>query len=72
VEPAQRATHPELTTMALGILSISAMSDEPGRLFSGAGVTVAKRRSRLRLESIEALECSKPWDKGVIPCPDEN
>ena len=47
--------------MALDILSIPAMSVEPERLFSGAGITVTERRNRLGAESIEALECLKSW-----------
>ena len=47
--------------MALDILSIPAMSAEPERLFSRAGITVTERRNRLGAESIEALECLKSW-----------
>jgi hAT family C-terminal dimerisation region len=61
LEPTQRATYPNLSIMALDILSIPAMSAEPERLFSGAGITVTERRNRLGTESIEALECLKPW-----------
>jgi len=64
MEPAQRATYPNLAIMALDILSIPAMSDEPERLFSGAGITITERRNRLGVESIEALECLKSWYKG--------
>jgi hypothetical protein len=56
----------------LDMLSIPAMSDEPERLFSGAGVTITERRNRLGVESIEALECLKSWNKGGIPWADEN
>ena len=64
MEPAQRATYPNLAIMALDLLSIPAMSAEPERLFSGAGVTITERRNRLGAESIEALECLKSWYKG--------
>ena len=61
MEPTQRATYPNLSVMALDILSIPAMSTEPERLFSGAGITVTERRNRLDAETIEALECLKSW-----------
>jgi hypothetical protein len=61
LESTQRATYPNLSVMALDILSIPAMSAEPERLFSGAGITVTERRNRLGAESIEALECLKSW-----------
>lgn len=59
MEPTQRATYPNLSVMALDILSIPAMSAEPERLFSGAGITVTERRNRLNAETIEVLECLK-------------
>lgn len=64
MEAAQRATYPNLAVMALDMLSIPAMSDEPERLFSGAAITVTERRNKLGVESIEALECLKSWYRG--------
>ena len=61
MEPTQRVTYPNLSIMALDLLSIPAMSAEPERLFSGAGITVTERRNRLNSESIKALECLKSW-----------
>ena len=61
MEPTQRATYPNLPIMALDILSIPAMAAEPERLFSGVGVIVMERRNRLSAETIEVLECLKPW-----------
>jgi hypothetical protein len=58
--------------MALDILSIPAISNEPERLFSRARVTITERRNRLGVELIEALECLKSWNKGGIPWADEN
>ena len=72
IEPAQRATYPNLAVMSLDLLSIPAMSDEPERLFSGASITITERRNRLGVESIEALECLKSWFKGGIAWADEN
>ena len=64
MEPAQRATYPKLAVMALDILSIPAMSGEPIHLFSSAALTITERRNRLRVESVEALECLKSWYRG--------
>ena len=67
LEPTQRKSYPNLSIMALDILSIPAMSAEPERLFSGAKITITDRRNRLGIESIEAIECLKSWlGKGSI------
>jgi hypothetical protein len=50
-----------LSKLAVNILSIPAMSAEPERLFSGAGITITDRRNRLGSDVIEALECLKSW-----------
>jgi len=59
MEPAQRATYPNMAVMALDIPSIPAMSAEPECLFSGAALIITERRNRLGVESVEALECLK-------------
>jgi hypothetical protein len=51
--------YPNLSRMAVDILSIPAMSAEPERLFSGAKITITDRRNRLGSDMIEALECLK-------------
>jgi hypothetical protein len=61
LEPTQRKTYPNLSLMALDLLSIPAMSAEPERLFSSAKITITDRRNRLGIESIEAVECLKSW-----------
>jgi hypothetical protein len=61
LEPTQRKTFPNLSIMALDVLSIPAMSAEPERLFSGAKITITDRRNRLGIKSIEAIECLKSW-----------
>ncbi len=45
--------------MALDILSIPTMSTDPERLFSGAKITISDRRNRLRIVTIQAIECLK-------------
>ena len=47
--------------MAIDIYSIPAMSSEPERVFSGAKHTISDQRMRLKIESIELLECLKSW-----------
>ena len=37
------------------------MSAEPERVFSGAKRTVSDSRGKLQSETIEILECLKPW-----------
>jgi hypothetical protein len=61
LEPTQRKTYPNLSKMALDILSIPSMSTEPERLFSDAGITITDRRNCLGIESIQAIECFKLW-----------
>ena len=55
--------YPNLTCMALNVLSVPAMSDEPERLFSSAGLTLTDRRNRAGIDFIEALEQLKSWYK---------
>ena len=47
--------------MAIDILSIPAMSDEPERVFSGARRTISWERMQLGREIIEKVECLKSW-----------
>ncbi|ODQ73394.1 hypothetical protein LIPSTDRAFT_3717, partial [Lipomyces starkeyi NRRL Y-11557] len=61
LEPTQRKSYPELSIMALDVLSIPAMSAEPERLFSSAKITITDRRNRLGIDTIEAIECLKSW-----------
>jgi hypothetical protein len=43
LEPTQQSTFPNLSRMAIDILSIPAMSAEPERLFSSAKITITDR-----------------------------
>jgi len=52
--------------MAIDILSIPPMSDEPERVFSGARRTVSWDRGQMELETIERRECLKHWKKSGI------
>jgi hypothetical protein len=57
----QQGQYPALGTMAIDILSIPGMSDEPERVFSGARRTTTDFRGSLKPSSIEMLECIKSW-----------
>ena len=59
----QRQAFPALSQMAIDILSISPMSDEPERVFSGARRTISWDRAKLGGENIEKTECLKHWNK---------
>ena len=63
LEPTQQKNYPNLSRMALDVLSIPAMSADPERLFSGAKITISNRRNRLGILTVEALECLKSWLK---------
>jgi len=52
--------------MAIDILSIPAMSDEPERVFSGAHCTISWERMQLGAENIERAECLKSWHRSRI------
>ena len=52
--------------MAIDILSILAMSDEPERVFSRARRTVSWERGQLGAETIEMTKCLKHWKKSGI------
>jgi hypothetical protein len=52
--------------MAINILSIPAMSDEPERVFLGARRTISWERAQLGAENIERVECSKYWKRSGI------
>ncbi|KIW05497.1 uncharacterized protein PV09_03380 [Verruconis gallopava] len=52
--------------MALDMLSIPAMSDEPERLFSRLGHMVTKHRNHLKPQTIQATQCLQSWAKAKI------
>ena len=52
--------------MAIDILSIPPMSDEPERVFSGARRTVSWDRGQIEPETIEMRECLKHWKRSGI------
>ena len=62
----QRKRWPRLSYMAIDILSIPAMSDEPERVFSGARRTISWDRAQLGAENLEKAECLKHWKRSRI------
>ena len=61
LEPEQRTRYPLLSKMAIDIYSISVMSSEAERVFSGVKYTVSDSRGSLKSETIELLKCLKSW-----------
>jgi hypothetical protein len=55
--------YPNLSKLALDILSIPVMSAEPERLFSATKLTISDQRNQLGMKMIEALACLKSWYK---------
>ena len=66
LRPAGRRRSSDGYRMAIDILSIPAMSDEPERVFSGARRTISWDRAQLSAENIEKLECLKCWMRSGI------
>jgi hypothetical protein len=62
----QQQRWPRLSQMAIDLLSIPAMSDEPERVFSGARRTISWDRMQLGRENIEKIECLKSWMRNNI------
>jgi hypothetical protein len=63
----KRKRWPRLAQMALDLLSIPAMSAEPERIFSLAGLMVVANRGRLLSDIIGASMCLSSWERmGII------
>jgi hAT family protein len=63
LEKTQQVSYPNLSKMALDILSIPAMSADPECLFSSAKLLITDLRNKLGIDIIEAFECLKSWYK---------
>ncbi|TKA54703.1 hypothetical protein B0A49_13065 [Cryomyces minteri] len=61
LHPERREAFPNLSCMAIDILSIPAMSAEAERIFSGARRTISWERARLGAANVERTECLKSW-----------
>ncbi|KAH7464982.1 hypothetical protein FOMA001_g17010 [Fusarium oxysporum f. sp. matthiolae] len=62
----QRIEYPRLHQMAIDILSVPAMSDDPERVFSCARRTISWDRARLSTDTIEKLQCLSNWVKNDL------
>lgn len=63
LEKTQQQSYPNLSRMALDMLSIPAMAADPERLFSSAKLVISDLRNKLGIDIIEAFECLKSWYK---------
>jgi hypothetical protein len=63
LEETQQKLYPNLSKMALDILSIPAISTKPERLFSGAKISLTDCQNRIGDDLLQALECLKSWHK---------
>jgi hypothetical protein len=63
LEPIQQKNYPNLSKMALDILSIPTMLADPKHLFSSAKIIISNHWNRLGIYTLEALECLKSWLK---------
>ena len=59
-------TYPYLSKMACDILSIMSSSVPVDRLFSSAGLIMAKNRYSLNEDTMEALVCINAWSKSSL------
>jgi hypothetical protein len=69
LELAQRRRFPNLSLMAIDILSIAPMSAETERLFSRAKLTVTDQRGSMNFETLNLLECLRSWDSSALIVP---
>jgi hypothetical protein len=63
--------YPNLSQLAIDILSVPAMSDAPERVFSGTRRTISWERCRMGPQMIERTQCLKSWIKAKIVNTDE-
>jgi hypothetical protein len=71
LESAQRRRFPNLSLMAIDILSIATMSPETERLFSKAKLSVTDRRGSMNIGTLNLLECLRSWDRSALIVPSE-
>jgi hypothetical protein len=63
LEKTQQTSYPNLSRMALDILSIPAISADPERLFSSAKLLISDLRNKLGIDIIKAFKYLKSWYK---------
>jgi hAT family protein len=62
----QRIEYPHLHQLAIDILSIPPMSDDPERVFSGVRRTISWDRARLGVANVEKTELLGNWNKNDL------
>ncbi|KJZ70186.1 hypothetical protein HIM_10409 [Hirsutella minnesotensis 3608] len=62
----QRVEYPRLHQLAIDVLSVPAMSDDPERVFSCARRTISWDRARLSADTVEKLQCLSNWVKNDL------
>lgn len=62
----QRRRYPQLSIMALDILSVPAMSAETERLFSQAKLTITDQRTAMSVSMLHTIQCLKSWNKSPL------
>ena len=66
LNPIQRSRYPNLSILALDILSIPAMAADTERLFSQAKLTLSAQRQAMDAKTLEVLQCLKSWNRSSI------
>lgn len=62
----QKMEYPRLHQMAVDILSVPAMSDDPERVFSCARRTISWDRASLAPDTVEKSQCVSNWVKNGL------
>lgn len=66
LETTQQSRFPNLSKMAIDLLSIPAMSADVERLFSSAKLTVTDLRNKLQARTLKELQCLKSWNRSTV------
>jgi hypothetical protein len=62
----QRIKYPNLSLLAIEVLSIPAMSDKPECVFSGCRRRVPWDRTKTSVKTLESVECMRDWGRADI------
>ena len=66
LQPQQQRSWPQLSKLAIDVLSCPAMSAESERVFSGTRRSIPWTRASLSSALIERLECVKHWQRAAV------
>ena len=62
----QQRDYPQLSIMALDLLTIPAMSSGVEGVFISTGLMITDRRNRLKEDIVKAVECMKSWGYCIL------